>query len=54
MRSVIALSLLTLTAGHCFANSGVGSNGINAAGLSKPGGGILTGAGIGIGQVEGV
>ena len=53
MRYAIALGLLWLMTGHCFANSGVGTNGINAAGISKPGGGILTGAGIGLGQVEG-
>lgn len=53
MRSALTLSLLLIVSGHGYADSGVGSNGIDATGLELPNGNNLDGAGIGIGQVEG-
>ncbi len=54
MKSAVALSFLLLASVPSYADSGVGPNGIDATGLMLPNGTVLTGAGIGIGQVEGL
>lgn len=53
MRFVLVLPLVLLLATWSNAYSGLGMNGINSLNLKLPDGTDLTGAGIGIGQVEG-
>jgi len=53
MRFVIAIFFTFIFSSICYADSGVGAGGILSTGIAKPGGGTLTGLGIGIGQVEG-
>lgn len=53
MKSGLALLLLLIATAPSYADSGVGSDGINATGLMLPNGTVLTGATISIGQVEG-
>jgi len=53
MKSILTVCLLFTMSGLSYGDSAVGSNGINSTGIAKPGGGTLTGLGIGIGEVEG-
>lgn len=53
MRSRLYLLVILFTCSPAYSHSGVGPEGINAAGLLLSNGTVLTGAGIAIGQVEG-
>jgi hypothetical protein len=54
MKLLLTLVLLLTVAERSYAVSGVGSGGVDAVGLQLPDSSSLNGAGIGIGQVEGI